>query len=381
MLKFKSIILIPLCLLISICSYSQQTIKTSIIHDGLTRTFSFYVPAKYTGGNAVPLVFNLHGYGSNSDQQEFYGDFRKIADTAGFIVVHPNGTLHPQTNQQFWNCGLIAGGGSVDDIGFIHALIDTLSSAYTIDQERIYSTGMSNGGFMSYHLACLSERFAAIASVTGSMSVLTKLQCQNATPLPVMEIHGTADAVVNYNGSNGVHSIPEVLDFWIAKNGLNKQDLIYSKVPDINTSDGATAELYIYPGTNEVQHYKVINGGHTWPGSIIPIVVTCQDFNASLVIWNFFARYKKQTIATKDFNYSQIDIRPNPANHTLKISLNDFTNELQQLSCYNQCGKWVTDFKLTNSETLIDISNLAEGIYFLHGNTSNKIYKTKLVKQ
>ena len=85
----------------------------------------------------------------------------------------------------------------MDDLGFTAALIDSLSAEYSINQDRIYSTGMSNGGFMSYHLACeLSERIAAIASVTGTMNVNQPATCSPGHPMPVMEIHGTADATV-----------------------------------------------------------------------------------------------------------------------------------------------------------------------------------------
>ncbi len=378
MQKSKYIISASLCLLVSFYSYSQKTIQASIVHDGLTRTFSFYVPAIYAPGNPTSLVFNLHGYGSNGDQQEFYGDFRKIADTANFIVVHPTGTLN-QTNQAFWNCGLV-GASNVDDVGFIHAMIDSLSQTYTIDPDRIYSTGMSNGGFMSYHLACVSNRFAAIASVTGSMTALTLSQCQNANAIPVMEIHGNADPVVNYNGSTGVLSIPAVLDYWIAKNGLNKQDLIQINVPDINTTDNATAELYIYPGTNEVQHYKIINGGHTWPGTPFIIGTTCQDFKASEVIWQFFAKYKRQTVSTKDLIVGELQLNPNPTVHELEISITDYNNLPQSLDCLNQFGIKIKSFSIQSAQSQLEVSDLPSGIYFLLGQSASKFYRTKFIK-
>ena len=72
---------------------SQQTINASITHGGMQRDYILYVPANYTGTSSVPLVFNFHGYGSNATDQMDYGDFRSVADTAGFILVHPMGTL------------------------------------------------------------------------------------------------------------------------------------------------------------------------------------------------------------------------------------------------------------------------------------------------
>ena len=360
-------------------SFAQGTIRASIRHDGLDRTFSYYLPACYTKGKAAPLVFNLHGYSSNADQQEFYGDFRKIADTACFIIVHPNGTLFPQTSQQFWNCGLVPGGGSVDDVGFIHALIDTLSKVYSIDPERIYSTGMSNGGFMSYHLACRSDRFAAVASVTGSMTALTRLECQQASPMPVMEIHGTADSTVKYNGSAGVLSIPEVLDFWIAKNGLNANQVQKTLVPDINLLDGANAELYVYPGAKEVRHYKVIKGAHTWPGAIFPIGVTCMDFNASEVIWQFFSRYTRTITRSEDPGRIHLSVYPNPAGDLLYISSESMEGN-ERIQCINPFGLQVKEFQLQALQTTLDIRDLPSGLYYLQFAGRNKIFRTGFVK-
>src|SRR5207237_5527192 len=109
------------------------------------------------------------GYTSNNVEQFYYADFRGIADTADFLIVLPNGTLDG-LGQRYWNCFATDGSG-VDDIAFLNALTDTLQSLYNIDVNRIYSTGMSNGGFMSYALAGeLSSRIAAIASVAGSVS-------------------------------------------------------------------------------------------------------------------------------------------------------------------------------------------------------------------
>ena len=187
----KSILGIITTLLFLNISYSQQTINGSITHGGLTRTYILYVPASYSAGTPAPLVFNFHGYTSNATEQMFYGDFRPIADTAGFLLIHPMGTLDG-SGQPYWNSGW---GGTVDDIGFTSALIDSLSLTYSINQDRVFSTGMSNGGFMSYTLACeLSDRIAAIASVTGAMNLNQSSTCNASHQMPVMEIHGTSYA-------------------------------------------------------------------------------------------------------------------------------------------------------------------------------------------
>lgn len=377
--KVTSFILCALLQLITLQVQAQQTIRTTIVHDGLSRSFSFYLPANFNQTKSYPLVFNLHGYGSNGDQQEFYGDFRKIADTAGFIIVHPNGTVFPQTTQQFWNVGLV-GSSNVDDVGFIHAIIDRLSMGYSINPDRIYSTGMSNGGFMSYHLACVSNRFAAIASVTGSMTLLTQALCKNAQAIPVMEIHGDADAVVNYNGSTGVLSIPDVLDFWIKKNGLDKQNLIKSFIPDINKTDGATAELYIYPGTNEVQHYKIINGAHTWPGSPFVIGTTCQDFNASLEIWKFFSKYKRNLVSSENLTDVFVELSPNPAYDHILIT-NQSNSQLPiHVEIINSVGQNYFSKSINTSAFNLPVINLPSGIYFVNITQGSAKYTKRFLK-
>jgi polyhydroxybutyrate depolymerase len=372
--------IISITILTCVITYSNaQTIHATMFYDGLLRTYSYYIPPTYFPSKPAALVFNLHGYGSNGDQQEFYGDFRSIADTAGFLIVHPTGTIHTQTNQTYWNCGLIAGGSNVNDIGFIHAIIDTLTKSYNINPNRIYSTGMSNGGFMSYHLACNSNRFAAIASVTGSMSLITRLQCNNANALPVMEIHGLADSVVKYNGSLGIMSIPEVLDFWITKNGLNAADVQHSYIPDIIKTDGANAELFIYPGKNELQHYKIINGAHTWPGAIIPIGVTCMDFNASLVIWNFFNRFSNNNLlAVKEYKSQQLQITPNPVERYIYLP-DEIIGKDCELTIVNLLGEQV--LKLNSYESKrIDVSGIPQGFYMLLIRNKLKNFRASFIK-
>ena len=283
--------LFTLLIYLPLLTLGQQTINSSIIHGGLQRDYTLYIPASYSAGTEVPLVFNFHGYTSNAFQQMLYGDFRIISDTEGFIIVHPEGTLD-NSGISHWNVGW--GGSTVDDIGFTEALIDSLSAIYSIDNSRIYSTGMSNGGFMSYQLACeLSDRIAAIASVTGSMNIGWFNSCNPNHPMPVMEIHGTLDPTVSYNNSSFTESIPDIMGYWQNFNNCNSTPII-TNVPDINSNDGCTVEHQIWEnGTNgaSVEHYKIIDGEHSWPGAIFPNGTTNQDINAAEKIWEFFNKY------------------------------------------------------------------------------------------
>ena len=279
----KKLILLIICL--PLFTLGQQTINASINHGGITRDYILYVPNSYVTGNQVPLVFNFHGYTSNATQQMWYGDFRAIADTAGFIIVHPEGTLD-NSGVTHWNVGW--GGSTVNDINFTSTLIDSIASEYSINLDRVYSTGMSNGGFMSYQLACeLSDRIAAIASVTGSMNPGWFNSCNPSHPMPVMEIHGTADPTVLYT------TVPNIIDFWRGINNCNNTPVL-TNMPDINIIDGCTAEHQIWEnGSNgvAVEHYKIIDGEHSWPGAPFPNGITNQDINAAEKIWEFFNKY------------------------------------------------------------------------------------------
>ena len=295
----KKLIFLIIC--IPIFALSQQTISGSIMHDNIQRDYILYVPAMYNASNPTPLVFNFHGYTSNANDQMWYGDFRSIADTAGFIIAHPMGTLDNSGNTHF-NVGW--GGSSVDDIGFTSALIDSISAAYSINLNRVYSTGMSNGGYFSYHLACnLSTKIAAIASVTGTMSQFTYNNCNPQHPTPVMEIHGTADAVVDYS------SIPNVMDYWVIYNQCDTQS-VFTPMPNINTLDGCTAEHFVWQnGLNgvEVEHFKIVDGGHTWPGTVFPSSGTNYDINASVEIWRFFSKYDINGLISTTSSFVEVE--------------------------------------------------------------------------
>lgn len=358
-----------LCLLTLGLASAQTTVTGTIKSGGLTRDYRLYIPAMYTGSTAVPLVLNLHGYTSNAAEQEFYGNLRPIADTANFLIVHPNGTIDPQGNR-FWNT--FGTGSTVDDVGFLSNLIDSLGAKYNIDPNRIYSTGMSNGGFMSYSLACeRSDKIAAIASVTGSMITPKLNACDPQRPVPVMEIHGTADNTVPYNGSalSGFVPIPTLVAAWVQKNGCNPTP-IFTPVPDINTTDGCTAEHYLYTGGEKgstVEHYKIIGGGHTWPGQLFPIGVTNQDINASKEIWRFFSQYRLNLltdISNPESANATWSAFPNPCQDMLTLRSNT-GKPAGQVQVFDALGRLKHIVPAANDLINIETGAWACGVYFI----------------
>ena len=358
-------------------SFSQQTINASITHDGIQRDYILYIPELYDGNTAVHLVLNFHGYGSNAAQQMFYGDFRDIADTEGFLLVHPEGTTF--IGDQFWNVWFPGLSSNIDDVGFTEALIDELATLYAIDLDRVYATGMSNGGFMSFLLACqLSEKIAAVASVTGSMTQDTFDDCNAQHPTPVLQIHGTDDGVVLYNGNNLSIPIADVISYWVDYNNCETTPTT-TTLPDVDVSDGSTIEHSVYEdGDNGIttEHMKVIGGGHTWPGSVINTAGTNQDIDASMEIWLFFSRFDiNGPLSTDDFEKNQVTIYPNPTQSKINLSLK-YAKEVHY-KLFSPLGKQLMTGTITSSNEEIDISHLPSNIYFLKlGNQVHKVLKS-----
>ncbi len=380
-------------LISSLGLFAQTTSNDSIMHDGGVRKYKLYVPAIYDGTEEVPLLLNLHGLGSNNDQQIIYGDFRPIADTANFIMVVPQGLPNPFNQDNHWNANF---GTGIDDVGFLSDLIDTIAANYMINEDRVYSTGMSNGGYMSFSLAGqLSNKITAVASVTGSMTGNHIPASTVTRPVPIMQIHGDNDPTVDYNGSTNALgsslSIDSVLNYWVGHNFCDKTPII-TPLPNINTADGCTATKYEYKNGDsgaEVVHYKITDGGHTWPGAFsLPGKVTNQDFDASTEIWKFFSKYEKSSlirtsfVSVEDFKglNKWLEIRSeNPSTETLKLASlldTDYT-----ISIVNFEGKQVFNQSNNLGEVTIDISNLTNGTYLVNINSEDKKAVLKIIKQ
>ncbi len=160
------------------------------------------VPPSYDPDVPVPLVMMLHGYSSSGAEAESYLELTPLADSDGFLYLHPDGSTDFLGNR-FWNatdacCDF--GNTQIDDSGYLLALIDEVKAQLSVDGERVFVLGHSNGGFMSYRMACdHADAIAAIASLAGA-TFLEAADCTPSTPVRTLQIHGTEDDTIDFGG-------------------------------------------------------------------------------------------------------------------------------------------------------------------------------------
>lgn len=258
--------------------------RLSVEHDGRTRTFLVHLPDGYDRDTPAPLVLNFHGRTMTATQQEYVTAMDAEADAEGFIAVHPQGVGNT------WNVGFCCGeamSADVDDVGFTAAMLDDLATRFCVDTARVYSTGLSNGGFMSHRLGCeLSDRIAAIAPVAGT-NVTTI--CSPDRAVPVFHFHGTNDTLVPYEGyTGGFASVDSTMNGWVTRNGCGATSAVYFDEGDVTCEewtgcdDGASVRLCTVDG-----------GGHQWPGgATLPGLGSNTDVVvATDAMWDFFAAH------------------------------------------------------------------------------------------
>jgi len=263
----------------------------ALSYGGWQRTYQVHAPA---GGAPVALVLNLHGAGMTSGEQAALTDYNAVADQYGFVVAYPDGI------DLSWADGRgasVPDQQGIDDVGFLAALIDRLSAEYGIVPGRVFVTGMSAGAFMANRLACeRADLISAIAPVAGTLGA--GVPCAPSRPVSVLQIHGTADPVVPYNGGgmvgrggpSDIVSAPAMAALWAA---LDRCPGALAAEPpgpgEIHRSVAAGCA-----GGTEVALVSINGGGHTWPAgrfalSATMVGPTSQAINASQASAQFFA--------------------------------------------------------------------------------------------
>lgn len=274
-----------------------------LVHDARVRPYLLHVPP-IANPEGMPLLLELHGRGIEAELFDRLTGLRRLADEAGFAVALPSAV------GETWNDGRDLARNQADDVGYLAAVLDDTVARVPIDPRRVYVVGMSNGATMAGRLACeLPDRFAAIAQVAGTAAVAIVAGCRPGRPLPILQIHGSADRYARYDGgpprgpltravlrhpggrSMGVDAWAEL---WIARNGVRADPVDGSIPPDITIRRWAGA----FP-EEDVVFYRVEGGGHTWPGTTFPLPRllfgrTSHTFSATRVSWAFLSAHLRE---------------------------------------------------------------------------------------
>ena len=256
----------------------------------------------------TPLVFVCHGYTGSAEGIMNYSGFNQLAIQYGFAVCYPQG-IEDSFGNTFFNVGYdFQNNESVDDINYIVSLIDEFGSNGNIDPEKVFCTGMSNGGDFCYLLACeASEYLLGVAPISGMIMEDILESCNPSQTVGILEIHGTNDEITYYDGDyynidgwGSYPSIPETIEFFANMYNINLEDS--GTFPNISTNDGSTISYEKY-GNNDscpkVWLYTVNGGGHDWPGAFGNM-----DIHASEEAWLFFQNLCQESLQTTEPIYT-----------------------------------------------------------------------------
>jgi polyhydroxybutyrate depolymerase len=240
----------------------------TLTHAGVQYGYMVHVPPSYDGTKRTPLLLNWHAYGSTAIEEQIFTGTDLVSDEQGFILVYPNS---PDKSWAAGTCCTNFDGGMPDrdDVGFARALVAEISSKACVDSKRVYSTGMSNGGFMSHRLACeAADVFAAVVPVASLVGVAN---CQPSRPISIMHHHGTGDLTVPYDAYDAGDASPlsaegvgvvETMKRWGTRNGCTKGPDTTFQMGSVTcqTWSECTAGTLVTLCTAE-------GSGHCWPGA------------------------------------------------------------------------------------------------------------------
>ena len=264
---------------------AQETRTETLRSGGVERTYRLHLPADLPDN--APLVIVLHGYGGDANPEAF--GMNATADRHGFAVCYPQGERDSR-GKRGWNVGYPSQAEMpIDDVQFLEDLIGHLHRHYGLSRRNVFCTGMSNGGDMCYLLAAQRpDLFAALGPVAGFMSVAILREDKSLQPVPLFEIHGTADPTTRWEGDltgeggwGAYLPIPMAVGYWAAKNKC-----LEHRIDTLSRgADGLQVIAHRYTGGtdgNEVWLYETLGGKHSWKKTGVD---TCEE------LWRFFSRY------------------------------------------------------------------------------------------
>ena len=265
-------------------------LNQSILHNGISRDYILYIPENLPTN--APLVVVSHGYTSSAKTMMSYSGMNKVADEEKFLVVYPQGTKDQRGNN-FFNVGYeFHASSKVDDLGFIKALVTKLTDDYQVNPNHIFATGMSNGGDLSYFLACYaSDMFQAVAPIAGTMMQTTIETCKPQKGMPIFAVHGKADEVTYFDGDMANRDkwgpypgIPAVIEHWVDVNAVEiSKQVDLDNITNFTASNEALSfDRYLSETSDHEVWLYIHSGGHDW---------SLKELDTSSEIWSFFTRY------------------------------------------------------------------------------------------
>ena len=317
----------------------------------------------------MPILYFLHGLGDNITRLDNEFHFQQVADEFQWAIVIPQALS--QSGATMWNAGLMA--SSIDDSGFLMALLDALAEQYPINLDSVFFTGFSMGGFMTHRMAIEhGDRITACAPVSGLITHSMANQTAVA-PVRMLHIHGTTDPVVGYDGNSQYFggnlglNVDAILDYWKNANRCVAEPVI-DTFPDLK-SDGLRFVRYTYEGDAELQHIKVIGGNHTWYLS-----ENQYDIGYLTEIHKFFT-INNGYVDVTEHEQNTLQLWPNPTSGCVTIKVEDDT----VVEVMDVQGRCVAKYALKPGTQQIELRDLTEGLYFIKGENGS-VTKVMLTK-
>ncbi len=266
-----------------------------------SRHFSVYTPSRSQQiQKPMPAVFIFHGYGMDDRDMMQMTRFNALAEKEGFLAVYPQG------RDKMWNSKGVPN-NLTEDVDFVEAILVQLAQSRNVDPQRLYATGLSNGGLFVQRLACeMPGRFAAFATVAATIGKPQSEHCSQAVAAPMLMIHGTKDPIITWNGkihrlffkfrTSRLLSVQETLNLWLERNGCDSSpSRIFQAGISRQALSAEEREFRSCKNNMPVTQLIIHGGGHTWPGNEPGnwltewyMGKTYRSLDASAFIWNFF---------------------------------------------------------------------------------------------
>jgi len=307
---FSSLIMLAIVMIVGSCTSPPPEIppgpkQVQIAHDNHIRNVTYHIPKKLKRRKRS-LIICLHP--ADETPESFARitrrSFHRLSEQNNFILSYPE-ALNKNWNDAREDSISLSHYDDVDDVGFIEKVVEFAIDSFRVDPKQIFAVGLSEGGLMTYRLACeIPRKFKGFGTVAASMSLDQLVECRADTSISLIAINGTRDPVLPYQGGQimideqaqgSVLPVEDAIDFWVKECGCNEK-FVLKDMANRDTFDETRSEKLTFEDCKDdrsIVLLRVNNGGHTWPGGRQyegqkNIGKTAKDFDASFEIWKFF---------------------------------------------------------------------------------------------